>query len=308
MQNASRVLLVRPAAFSYNEQTALSNSFQTRPGATETLMENVRREFDAAAATLRAAGLSVTVFDDGPEPAKPDAVFPNNWISMHADGTVVLYPMCAANRRYERQPHILKEIQDKFNITRLVDLSGHERSGKFLEGTGSVVFDHVHKMAYAALSPRTHKALVHELCAVLGYTPFTFTSNDAAGAAIYHTNVMMCVGGSFATVCFESITDEEEREALRASLRDTGHELIDIAYAQMNRFACNMLELQSASGERIIALSESAHRSLLPGQRAALARHAALLPLSIPTIETVGGGSARCMITEIFCRRKGRTR
>lgn len=267
-------------------------------------MPPVLCEFDAFAAKLRAAGIGVMVFEDKPSPPKPDAIFPNNWISMHADGTVVLYPMCAPNRRQERQPEILGYIKQQFDITRIVDLSGHELAEKFLEGTGSIVFDHINKTAYAALSPRTHKDLVHELCAVLGYTPFTFTANDSSGAAIYHTNVMMCVGGSFATVCFESITGAREREGLRRSLFDAGHELIEISYEQMNRFAGNMLELQSANDKRNIVLSESAYRSLSPQQRAALERHAALLPLSVPTIEAVGGGSARCMIAEIFCPKK----
>ena len=305
MTSTRRIFLVRPASFAYNEQTAPTNAFQARRDTTQDLAPAVLREFDAFAAALRATGIDVTVFEDSPNPPKPDAIFPNNWISMHADGTLVLYPMCAPNRRHERQEHILAAIKSRFGVTRVVDLSAHEAGGKFLEGTGSVVFDHINKAAYAALSPRTDKDLVHQLCALLGYAPFTFTATDTSGAAIYHTNVMMCVGRSFATVCLESIADAREREALRGKLHDTGHELVDISYEQMNNFAGNMLELQSAGGDRIIALSERAHKSLLPGQRAALERHAALLPLSIPTIETVGGGSARCMITEIFLPSKG---
>ncbi len=292
------VLLVRPASFGFNAETAVSNHYQQQlTGAG--LMAQVLAEFDAAVATLRGRGVRVEVFEDAPEPAKPDAVFPNNWFSTHADGRLLLYPMCAPNRRPERQPALLAALARDFAVREIVDLSGTEADGRFLEGTGSIIFDHAHRVAYAGLSPRTDAALFAQVAQQLGYQPVAFRATDARGQEIYHTNVMMCVGPGFAVICLDSIADATERAAVEASLTATGHEIVAISQAQVGRFAGNMLALE-IGGQPLLVLSQQAHDALTPEQRQALTHYAELVPLAIPTIETVGGGSARCMLAEIF--------
>ena len=299
---ARTVFLVRPARFGFNAETAASNHFQQPlAGLDEAgIQQRAFAEFDAMVARLREKGVRVRVFDDTAEPAKPDAVFPNNWLSLHADGRAVLYPMCAPNRRAERRPDILAALAREFRLTETIDLSGYEAEGRFLEGTGSIIFDHPQRVAYACLSPRTDAALFADVATRLGYRPVVFRANDAQGQAIYHTNVMMCLGDGFAVVCLESITDELERAAVVASLRVGGHEIVDITLGQVARFAGNMLALQPAAGPALLALSQSAYDALTQEQRATLGRYCELLPLPIPTIETIGGGSARCMLAEVF--------
>ncbi|TGE25025.1 amidinotransferase [Hymenobacter aquaticus] len=303
MQSASTVFLVRPIRFGFNPETAGSNHFQrVIAGLSDAqVQEKAFAEFDAMVATLRAHGMQVLVFDDTPEPAKPDAVFPNNWGSFHADGRVVLYPMCAPNRRPERRPDILARLGQQFALRDVVDLSAYEQQGQFLEGTGSLIFDHVHRVVYACLSVRTDAGLLTEVAARLGYRPVAFHAHDARGQLIYHTNVMMCVGAGFAVVCLASITDATERQAVADSLTATGHEIVAISLAQVAEFAGNMLTLQPAGRPtELLAMSQRAHDALTPEQRLALSRYCELLPLPIPTIETIGGGSARCMLAEVF--------
>ncbi len=297
---ANTVLMVRPASFGFNTETAVSNHFQRQLTAADVTAQ-VLAEFDAAVATLRGHGVQVQVFDDAPEPAKPDAVFPNNWFSTHADGRLLLYPMCAPNRRAERQPELVAALTREFEVREVVDLSGTEQENRFLEGTGSIVFDHAHRVAYAGLSPRTDSALFEQVAQQLGYRPVAFRATDARGQEIYHTNVMMCVGPGVAVVCLHNIADAAERAAVVASLTATGHEIVDISQEQVGRFAGNMLALEPAAGGRpLLVLSQQAHDALTPAQRHTLERYAAMVPLAIPTIETVGGGSARCMLAEIF--------
>ena len=300
MSLANTVLLVRPASFGFNAETAVSNHYQQRlDGASVTAQ--VLAEFDAAVATLRGRGLRVVVFADAPEPVKPDAVFPNNWFSTHADGRLLLYPMCAPNRRTERRPELVAMLAREFAVREVVDLSGTEADDRFLEGTGSIIFDHAHRVAYAGLSPRTDAALFAQVAQQLGYQPVAFLATDAQGQEIYHTNVMMCVGPGFAVICLESIADAAERAAVVDSLTATGHEIVAISQAQVGRFAGNMLALApEAGGQPLLVMSQQAHDALTAAQREALARYAELVPLAIPTIETVGGGSARCMLAEIF--------
>ena len=299
MSFANTVLLVRPASFGFNAETAVSNHYQ-QPLAGAGLTAQVLAEFDAAVATLRGRGVRVWVFDDAPEPAKPDAVFPNNWFTTHADGRLLLYPMCAPNRRTERRPELLAALARDFAVREVVDLSGTEQENRFLEGTGSIVFDHVHRVAYAGLSPRTDAELFEQVAQRLGYRPVAFRAVDARGQEIYHTNVMMCVGPGFAVVCLDSIADAAERAAVVDSLTVTNHEVVAISQAQVSRFAGNMLALASAGEQVLLVMSQQAHDVLTPTQRQTLARHAELVPLAIPTIETIGGGSARCMLAEIF--------
>jgi hypothetical protein len=303
MQSASTVFLVRPVRFGFNAETAVSNYFQqTIAGLDEAAIQaQAFAEFDAAVATLRAHGVRVLVFDDTPAPPKPDAVFPNNWLTLHPDGRAVLYPMCAPNRRPERRPDILEALSQQFTLREVIDLSGSEAEGRFLEGTGSLIFDHEHRVVYACLSPRTNTDLVQHVADTLGYRPVTFQAIDAQGHAIYHTNVMMCVGGKFATVCLESIADATERAAVVEALTSVGHEIVAISLAQVERFAGNMLTLQPAIGGReLLVMSQSAYDSLTDDQHRTLSGYCELVPLAIPTIETIGGGSARCMLAEVF--------
>ncbi|WP_324671340.1 citrulline utilization hydrolase CtlX [Hymenobacter sp. GOD-10R] len=305
MQSASTVFLVRPVRFSFNAETAASNYFQQNLAdlTPEAVQTKAFAEFDAAVDTLRSKGVQVLVFEDTPTPAKPDAVFPNNWLTLHPDGRVLLYPMCAVNRRAERRPDILQELGRQFVITEVVDLSLHEQAGRFLEGTGSILFDHVHRIAYACLSPRTDADLFAEVAATLGYRPVAFHANDEQGHAIYHTNVMLCIGARVAVVCLASITDPQERAAVVDSLTDTGHEIVDITQAQVAHFAGNMLTMRTATTE-LIVLSQQAFDALSPAQKQTLGGYGELVPLAIPTIETIGGGSARCMLAEVFLPRR----
>lgn len=289
--------MVRPAHFGFNAETAASNAFQrsiTDPP--DVVSQKAIVEFKACVETLRSRRVNVIVIDDTASPAKTDAVFPNNWISFHADGTVVLYPMLSPNRRLERRDDIIDSVKENFKITNIIDLTAHENEERFLEGTGSVVFDHENRIAYAAASPRTDKELFVSLCDKLVYEPVTFTARDRAGVEIYHTNVLMCIGERFAVVCLESITDEYERANVAGRLTATGHEIVDITFEQMDSFAGNML----AVADDLLVMSQSAYDSLSASQMNTLEKYCEPLPLSIPTIETVGGGSARCMIAEIF--------
>lgn len=297
MQTTNNILLIRPANFGFNEETRASNVFQKVMNEDAAVIRRKAAvEFETFVKTLRSHDVNVFVFDDTPSPKKTDSVFPNNWVTFHADGTVVLYPMLSANRRLERRSDIIESIKDKFDITNIVDLSAFENEDRFLEGTGSIVFDHVNNIAYAALSPRTDKEIFLTLCEKLNYSPVTFTAYDRDGAEIYHTNVMMCIGEQFAIVCLDSITKETERRRVAESLYSTGHLIIDITFDQMNSFAGNMLVVK----DDLLVMSQSAFVSLTNTQKLTLEKYCKLLPLAIQTIETVGGGSARCMIAEIF--------
>lgn len=302
MHTTPNILLVRPANFTFNSETAESNAFQKNVAIIDADSIHLKaiEEFDTMVKLLNANEINTFVFNDTPLPRKPDAVFPNNWVSFHADGTIVLYPMWAANRQTERRMDIIESLQNYFSVNKIIDLSHYEQENKFLEGTGSIIFDHIHKIAYACLSCRTHKHLLEQLCETIGYTPFCFYAYDSTGKEIYHTNVMLCIGKQFAIVCKESITDKKEQDALVMSLESTKHELIDISIEQMNNFAGNMLEVRSKTGKAILVLSETADISLTEIQKKKLNQYVDLLPCSIKTIETIGGGSARCMMAEIF--------
>jgi hypothetical protein len=300
-QSAGAVLMVRPARFGSNPQTAATNAFQGRaPGEERDQQINVLQEFDALANTLERAGVEVLIAPDSEEPPKPDAIFPNNWVSFHRDGTVALYPMLAPNRRWERRDEILEYVAraGRFHVSRTVDLTHREAEEKYLEGTGSVVLDRVNRVAYACTSPRTDLDVLGEFAQQLDYDLMTFDAVDASGTAVYHTNVLMAIGTGFAVVCAESITTPSHRAAVLGKLRATHHEIIEISQAQMARFAGNVLEL-AAQGSLLVALSTTALGSLLGAQRRMLESHGSLLPVSIPTVERCGGGGVRCMLAEI---------
>jgi hypothetical protein len=301
-QSASGVMLVRPACFGANPQTRASNRFQQDDSATADANARACEEFDGLLRQLQASGVSVAVVQDTTPPQCPDAVFPNNWVSLHPDGTVVLYPMLARNRRLERQLDRVACAAATLGrrITRLLDLSHHEVEGRHLEGTGSIVFDHVQRIAYACLSPRTDLAPLHELCDELGYRPCAFCATDAAGVPIYHTNVMLAIGSGWVVVAAEAI-DAPERARVLQELAAGGRHLELIDREQMARFAGNVLELRAGDGSRVLALSQSARDALGDKGMARLARSIDhFVVASIPTIERLGGGSVRCMLAEVF--------
>ncbi len=299
-QSTKNILLIKPSGFVYNKETSASNAFQhTSKKSIESIKQKAFDEFEMFTETLRLKGANTFIFDDTMYPEKPDAIFPNNWATFHADGTVILYPMLAYNRRHERRTDIIDSLKQNFSITNILDLSYHEKNNKFLEGTGSIVFDHKNKIAYASLSPRTDKELFLWVCEYLNYSPVCFHSYDKTGKEIYHTNVMMCVAEKFAIVCAESILDHE-REKVVHSLEETHHTIIKISFEQMQNFAGNMLAIAINNNKNILALSKTAFDSLTKTQKKEIEKHCELVPLSIHTIETIGGGSARCMMAEIF--------
>lgn len=300
-QAPQRVLMVRPKAFGFNVQTASTNAFQQQDAAEpQSLQEQALAEFDAMVDLLCSNDIEVVVVEDTADPQKPDAIFPNNWISFHHDGTVVLYPMFAENRRTERKIPVLDIVKQDHTVERIIDLTHFEQEGKFLEGTGSVVFDYANKIAYAARSPRTDEYVLEELCAKLGFMPFVFNAVDENDQPIYHTNVVMCVGSDFAILCLDAIQDDADQEKLLHSFAHTNHQVIAISYAQLKLFAGNMLVVSSQAGEPVVLLSQKAYESLLPGQLDALSKHAEPIPITIPVIEHVGGGSVRCMVAALF--------
>jgi hypothetical protein len=301
-QLTSTVLMIRPIRFESNPQTAASNRFQGRTSETpEEQQAAALREFEGLVAILRDAGIEVIVVDDTVRPHTPDAVFPNNWFSTHADGRVVLYPMEAVNRRAERRLDVIESLHKRHRrrVTEVVDLSGHERDGHYLEGTGSMVFDRVNRVAYACLSSRTHLAPLGDFAQRMGYEVVAFDAVDRNGAPIYHTNVLMAVGETIAVVCDAAIPREEQREAVLTRLRDTGHAIVSINYAQLEAFAGNMLELRNQDGERVLAMSRQALDSLDEEQLETLAGSGRIVSAPIDTIESSAGGSVRCMLAEV---------
>lgn len=298
--------MIRPARFESNPLTAASNRFQGKTTASpDEQQEAALREFDGLAAALRDAGIEVVVVEDTPEPHTPDSIFPNNWISMHADGRVVLYPMEAENRRTERRSDIIEQLHDTIGlqVTEVVDLTVHEQAGHYLEGTGSMVLDRANRVAYACLSSRTHFDALGDFAQRMGYEVVAFDAVDSDGVPIYHTNVLMNVGEKLAVICDEAIPREDQRKAVLARLRDTGHEVISLSYEQLNAFAGNMLELRNTDGERVTAMSQQAYDSLSPAQRERLAANGRIVSAPIDNIEQSAGGSVRCMLAEVHLPR-----
>ncbi|MBX2912808.1 MAG: arginine deiminase-related protein [Cyclobacteriaceae bacterium] len=293
------ILMVRPASFGYNPETAASNAFQVKSADEGIVQGKALEEFDRAVDTLIAHGVCVRVIEDTPQPVTTDAIFPNNWITLHEDGRIILYPMMAPSRRLERRQDLVRQLSEEYKVTEVVDLSGAEQEGKFLEGTGSIVFDHPHKIAYACRSERTNEGLFVSLCRRLGYKPIVFHAVDESGRAIYHTNVMMWVGESVAGVCLDAIHSDADQELVLGQLALTGKKVIALGYGQMNSFAGNMFEVRNADNERFLLMSGTAYHSLLPGQLQEIGKHLVPLPLDIPTIEGSGGGSIRCMVAGI---------
>jgi hypothetical protein len=302
-QAASAVVMIRPHRFFSNPETIADNAFQRETTSAESakISRKALAEFDRAVELLRNAGVTVEAFDDTPSPEKPDAIFPNNWFSTHEDGRVVLYPMYSPTRRRERRVDIIEALRRKYRVTEVIDYSRYEEGGRFLEGTGSLVFDHPNRMAYVSLSKRSDAELVEIFCKDFEYDAIVFESASSDGRPIYHTNVMLCVGSAFALAGLDTITDAEARNKVRTSLETTNKTVIELSRDQIENFAGNALELRGKNGN-VLILSKRAAAALLPNQRTRIEKTATLLPLSLPTIE-FAGGSARCMLAEIFLPR-----
>lgn len=298
MSKPSKILMIQPVKFGYNEQTAGSNSFQNKADEDEAehIQEEALSEFNLLVSKLKSAGIEVIVFKDTSEPHTPDSIFPNNWISFHGN-MIVLYPMMAENRRKERRQDIVKHFST--STTSVFDISKEEHNNTFLEGTGSIVFDYKNKIAYAGLSPRTDRQLITDLCNWLNYEPVTFKAVDTGGNAIYHTNVFMSIGEGFAVICKECIPDKEELKELEISFKNTGHKIIEITIDQMNAFAGNLYQLFNKNGKSYIVMSEQAFKSLKESQIKQLEIFGEIIHSPLYTIEKYGGGSSRCMMADV---------
>jgi len=291
--------MVRPVNFGFNEETAKNNSFQKK-GFEKSAQEMALEEFDNFTSLLRAEGVEVLVVQDTPEPHTPDSVFPNNWFSTHEGGTLVLYPMYAKNRRLERKPGVVELLKSKYKIKRVVDLTEREEKSLFLEGTGSMIADRDNNLIYACRSPRTDESVLEEFCDELDFDYFLFNAYDNGGGLIYHTNVIMCVATNFVVACLDSIRDINERQDFIGLVEESDKELIEISLEQMNQFAGNMIELKNKKGEPLLIMSATAKRSLTAEQLAKLEGYCKIVAPELSVIENNGGGSARCMIAEIF--------
>lgn len=299
MQTTSHLLMIRPVRFGFNAQTAVNNAFQVADANQQEVEKKAIAEFDGFVEKLRNAHVDVTVVEDTPDPHTPDSLFPNNWISFHSNGTIVLYPMFAENRRLERKPTVLAAIKNKFLIQQTEDMSVYENKQLYLEGTGSMVLDRDNRLAYACLSPRTNRQVLEDFCTRMNYTPVVFNSMDEKNQPIYHTNVMMCVADRYVVICLESIPDEKEKNNVIEKIKGSGKSIISIRLSQMNHFAGNMLQIENSSGEKILVMSSQAYESLSPDQINELSGFNTILHSSLHTIESNGGGSARCMMAEI---------
>ncbi|CAA0144287.1 citrulline utilization hydrolase CtlX [Tenacibaculum maritimum] len=309
-QTTNTILMVRPASFRMNEQTAINNYYQQEitEALPETINMKAQKEFDTFVEKLQSKGVNVIVIKDTRVPDTPDALFPNNWVSFHESGMVGVYPMFAENRRLERREDVLELLEEQnFEITSVVDYTSAEEESVFLEGTGSMILDRENRKAYCALSPRADEELFIEFCEDFEYTPIIFNANQTVAGkreAIYHTNVMMCIGETFAVICLESIDDKKEKKNVLKHLKSDGKEVIAITEKQVNEFAGNMLQVKGKEGAPLLVMSTSAYHSLTKEQVKKIERHTPIIHTSLETIETCGGGSARCMMAEVFLPNK----
>lgn len=291
--------MVRPAHFGFNEQTAKNNYFQQATDQS-TVNDQAIQEFDNYVQLLRDNGVEVVVIQDTDTPHTPDSIFPNNWFSTHRTGELVLYPMFAENRRQERKPAALDYLNNTYQPTQIIDLTGWESKNLFLEGTGSLILDHKARIAYACRSPRTSDEVLADFCEKMNFTPIMFNSVDGNGKPIYHTNVMLTIGSQYVIICADSIANAEERKRVLDSFTQNGKEIIEISHEQVNNFAGNMMELNNKKGESLLIMSARAKSSLTSEQVARIEKYSRIVAPDLHIIETNGGGSARCMIAEIF--------
>ena len=307
-QSTNSILMIRPNNFGYNEETALDNHYQNQGSLEMDSNENAQKEFDNMVFNLRQNGISVYVFQDDDINYTPDSIFPNNWISFHESGDVGLYPMYAENRRLERRPEVIKFLEDKgFNVDNIVDYSSAESENKFLEGTGSMILDRENRIAYCSISKRSNEDLFIEFCEDFEFTPVLFNSYQSVGdkrLPIYHTNVMMCVATNYVVICLDSIDDKKQRKNVANFINESGKKLIEISENQVESFAGNMLELTNDNGDSVLVMSKSAEDSLDENQKNTITKYSIIVASDINTIEVCGGGSARCMMAEIFLPKK----
>ncbi|MCL1669703.1 arginine deiminase-related protein [Elizabethkingia ursingii] len=307
MQSTDTILMIEPIAFGFNAQTAVNNYFQVNDESKETQSEALR-EFNAFVDKLKSKGVNVITVKDTLDPHTPDSIFPNNWVSFHQDGTVILYPMFAENRRQERRNDILDQLSEKgLSIAAVKDYSVFEAENRFLEGTGSMILDRENKIAYGAVSLRLDEEIFRKWCTEFGYKPVVFHSFQSVNGErlpIYHTNVMMCVGSDYAVICLDTIDDTTERELVEKALTESHKEIIEISEEQMQNFAGNMLEVRNNEGHKFLVMSECAYKSLTSRQIQTIEAHAEILYSDLHTIEKNGGGSARCMMAEVFLPKK----
>ncbi len=301
-QPASHLLLIEPSRFDFNEDTAVNNVFQQRPS--EAVHEKALSEFRNFTSLLQLNGLDLTIIRDETEPFSPDAVFPNNWISFHEDGSLAIYPMFAPNRRLERKQAIIDQVIRRFGIRKVHDLSDLENRGIFLEGTGSLVLERETRIAYACLSARTHPDAIAEFCKLYGYRSLVFSAETEDQVPIYHTNVMMCMADRYVVICLDSIPDNMEKNKLLDSFNDSGKKVIPITLKQLHCFAGNMLQVMNRNGERLLVMSSRAYSSLSPEQLEQLGSYNRIIHSPLDTIESAGGGSARCMLAEVYGNEK----
>jgi hypothetical protein len=305
-QTTSSILMVRPANFGFNTETAENNAFQVNDTSLSVaqIQQKAVAEFDNLVAVLRGRAVNVLVANDSPAPVKTDAVFPNNWITSHGDGTMILYPMNAVSRRAERDENIIKVIESQFVVKKLLHLEHYEEVMIFLEGTGSMILDRKQDICYACLSPRTNLELLDEWCDIMHHKRVAFRAVDGQGQDIYHTNVMMALGENFVVICLDTVQNQDEKLNLIKHFENTNKEIIEISLAQMMSFAGNMLQVRNDFDETFLVMSKQAYDSLHPAQIAHIQRHTEILYADIKTIETYGGGSARCMLAELFFDKK----
>lgn len=306
-QSTSTLMMIRPIQFRFNEQTAVNNYYQTAIeglSASEIQLK-AAKEFDDFVEKLKSKTINVIVIEDTPEPSTPDSIFPNNWVSFHSDGKVGLYPMFAENRRLERRLDILEKLQNDegLKISEIIDFSSHEQEGRFLEGTGSMILDRPNKLVYIAISIRTDEKVLDDFCEKFDYKAVKFIANqtvDGKRLAIYHTNVMMCIANKFAILCTASIDNQTEKETVIENLKKTGKEIIEISENQKHHFAGNMLQVNGTDGKSYLVMSAAAHQSLNDSQKEQIEKYCEVLSSSLDIIEALGGGSARCMMAEVF--------
>lgn len=299
LQTTDTILMVRPAKFGFNEETAQNNYFQKKEEGDEVAIKALK-EFDDYVELLRSNGVRVVIVQDTPEPYTPDSIFPNNWFSTHCTGELVFYPMLAENRQLERKHQAVNMLSLMPGVRKTINLTEWEKRGKFLEGTGSMILDRVHRVLFACRSPRTDEEVLAEFCRELNYEYILFDSVDSQSRPIYHTNVMMCIGDRFVVICLESIPDPEDRRILRACFRSSGREVIEITLGQVDHFAGNMLAVHNKKGESLLLMSHAAYSSLRPDQIETLQKYSKILAPHLAVIEQNGGGSARCMVAELF--------
>lgn len=307
MQTTDTVLMIEPIAFGFNEETAKNNYFQNEQKGFD-IQFKALSEFKMFVEKLRSKGINVITIKDTLDPHTPDSIFPNNWVSFHKDGKVVLYPMFASNRRVERRDDIIETIKEQgFEVAEIDDWSFPETQGHYLEGTGSMIFDHDNKIAYGSVSLRLDENLFREFCDKYGFTPVVFHSFQTVGEErlpIYHTNVMMCVADKFVVICLDCIDDELERNKVIETIKNSGKEIIEISEDQMHQFAGNMLQVQNKEGRKFLIMSETAYKSLEQDQISAIEKYCEIIYSDLNTIEVNGGGSARCMLAEVFLPKK----